>query len=107
MQQSVADYTKVISLEPNFALAYYKRCASYEFQNNFDKAILDCKKAISLDPKLSEAYNILRQIDRPKHWSICISFLIPFLCVLSAISVKGSQYNFFLGVKNLMGARHW
>ncbi|MEM9927440.1 MAG: tetratricopeptide repeat protein [Cyanobacteria bacterium P01_D01_bin.50] len=59
LQQSVADYTKVISLKPNFALAYYNRCISYRFQNNFDKAIQDCKKAILLDPKMDEANNTL------------------------------------------------
>ncbi len=57
---AIAYYTKAISLDSNFALAYARRGFTYlTKKNGFETTITDCTKAISLMPdsaKLSECY---------------------------------------------------
>lgn len=48
---AVAEYTKVIQLEPNYEKAYYNRGLAYAKKGEYDKAISDYTKAIDLDPK--------------------------------------------------------
>jgi tetratricopeptide (TPR) repeat protein len=38
------------------ALAYRNRCAAYADKHSYDEAIIDCDKAIELDPKYAGAY---------------------------------------------------
>ena len=53
---AIADYTKAIELNPNYALAYYNRGISKkDLEDNYG-AIADYNKAIELDPNYTSAY---------------------------------------------------
>lgn len=47
---AVADYTKIIELEPEGAIPYYYRAYSYSELGKYDLALHDCNKAISIEP---------------------------------------------------------
>jgi tetratricopeptide (TPR) repeat protein len=53
---AIADYDKVIALDPNVALAYINRGVAYGRKGAFDRAIADYTKAIALDRKYTLAY---------------------------------------------------
>ena len=53
---AIADYTKAIALDPNFALAYTNRGLAYAKKGDVDRAIADYDKAIALDPNFVLAY---------------------------------------------------
>ena len=53
---AIADYSKIIELNPNSAHSYSGRGAAYYFKNNYDCAIADYTKAIELNPIFEEAY---------------------------------------------------
>ncbi len=55
--ESLADYNKAISLEPDFSKGYSNRAIVYTNENKFDLAIQDYEKAIKLDPKNAIAFN--------------------------------------------------
>ena len=54
---AIADYTKAIELEPNYADAYYNRGNSKRKLKDYYGAIADYTKAIELDPNYSNAYS--------------------------------------------------
>jgi tetratricopeptide (TPR) repeat protein len=54
--KAIADWTKVIELNPKNAEAYYHRGLAWHGKGDYDKAIVDYTKAIELDPKLADAY---------------------------------------------------
>ena len=54
---AIADYTKAIDLDPNFASAYNNRANSKVRLKNYIGAIFDYNKAIDLDPNFASAYN--------------------------------------------------
>jgi serine/threonine protein kinase len=54
--KAIADYTKAISIDPNYAIAYNNRAVSYKHKGEYDKAIADFTKAISIDPNDAIAY---------------------------------------------------
>jgi tetratricopeptide (TPR) repeat protein len=57
----IAEYTKIIESNPNDGAAYYERgCLSYV--KGTDRAILDFKKSIELNPKYRNAYSLLVMI---------------------------------------------
>jgi tetratricopeptide (TPR) repeat protein len=54
--KAIADYSKVIELDPKIALAYYNRGNVYYYQQEYAQAIADYNKTIELDPKIALAY---------------------------------------------------
>lgn len=54
--EAIANFTKAIELNPDYAEAYYFRGLTYSGQGEHDQAIQDFTKAIELNPKLAEAY---------------------------------------------------
>lgn len=44
--QAIADYTKVISMNPRFTSAYYNRAVAYDCQGMVEEAVDDYRKAI-------------------------------------------------------------
>jgi tetratricopeptide (TPR) repeat protein len=50
------DYDRVISLQPDFAFAYYNKANTLCAQHEWKDAIENYTKAISVDPELAEAY---------------------------------------------------
>ena len=55
--KAIADYTRAISLNPEFANAYSNRGASYGELEEHDRAIANYTRAISLNPEYADAYN--------------------------------------------------
>ena len=59
---AVKEYTNAINLNPNFENAYVNRAYSYYYLNQFQNALEDAKKVLSLNPANSDAqklYNYL------------------------------------------------
>ena len=56
--EAIADYDKVIRLDPKYAAAYNNRGIVYQDKEDYDKAINSYDEAIRIDPKLAEAYRI-------------------------------------------------
>jgi eukaryotic-like serine/threonine-protein kinase len=55
-EQSAADFTNVLSLNPESAEAYYGRGLMYSFLGSYDAAISDLSNAIDLNPSSAESY---------------------------------------------------
>jgi len=53
---AINEYSDVISLDPNFVLAYVNRGCIYSDRNEYDMAIRDYTEAIRLDPTEASAY---------------------------------------------------
>src|SRR2546428_12695457 len=53
---AIADFTRVIELDPKFDLAYYNRGLARQAKGDLDGAIADSTPAIELDPKVALAY---------------------------------------------------
>ena len=53
---AIADYTKAIELNPNYAEVFFNRGMCKAFLQDFRGAIADCTKAIELNPNYAEAY---------------------------------------------------
>ena len=53
---AIADYTKAIELNPNYANAYYNRGISKHNLKDYNGAISDYNKAIEIDPNYANAY---------------------------------------------------
>ncbi len=53
----MADYTKAIKIDPNFAYAFNGRGNAYKDSKDYYKALADYTTAIQIDPKDSYAYN--------------------------------------------------
>ena len=56
---AIADYTKSIELDPNYAETYYLRGLSKKNSGDFKEAIVDFSKAIELNPDKTYYYNNL------------------------------------------------
>ena len=52
----------MILLNPNDAITYYNRSATYYTKGDFDSAIEDCTKVIQLSPDSAQAYVIRAQL---------------------------------------------
>ena len=58
LDQALADYTKIIELDPKNTDAYYSRAIVYEDKGNLDQAISDYTQVLALDAKYVRAvYN--------------------------------------------------
>ena len=53
---AIADYTKAIEINPNYAIAYTNRGLSKAEAKDYNASIADFTKAIELDPNDAEAY---------------------------------------------------
>jgi tetratricopeptide (TPR) repeat protein len=53
---ATADYDRVITLDPDYAIAYYNRALAYRAKGDFDRVIADCNEAIALYPNYADAY---------------------------------------------------
>ena len=62
-QKAIADYTKVIKLNSNYAEAYFYRGIAYDNLGEYQKAIADYNKAIEVEPNDANADNIRRIIE--------------------------------------------
>jgi Flp pilus assembly protein TadD len=64
---AIDDYTKAISLEPNFADAYYKRCIAYAYIGDDNHARLDAIKAKELGhPDAMFLFMLLNDLEKIK-----------------------------------------
>ena len=53
---ALADYSKVIDIDPQYAQAYYNRGNTYADLEEHDSAVADYSKAIDIDPQDAQAY---------------------------------------------------
>jgi len=53
---AIADFTKIIELYPNGAIAYHNRGILYGYKNDPDRALVDYEAALRLDPNDAVAY---------------------------------------------------
>jgi tetratricopeptide (TPR) repeat protein len=53
---AIAEFTKAIELDPNYAPSYASRGSAYGYLGEYQKAIDDYTKAIELDPTYPRAY---------------------------------------------------
>ncbi len=56
-EQAIADYSRAIEINPNYAEAYKWRALRYSLADDHDRAIADDSRAIELDPNDAKAYN--------------------------------------------------
>ncbi|MDR0994394.1 MAG: tetratricopeptide repeat protein [Verrucomicrobiota bacterium] len=56
-EEAFADYTKVIELNPENAVAHFNRGSAYAKIKKYEEAIADFDRAIELNPAYEEAYN--------------------------------------------------
>jgi len=56
-EEAIAEFSKAIELDPDYAPAYNNRGDAYSEKGQHDVAIADYDKAIELDPNYAEAYN--------------------------------------------------
>jgi len=54
--EAIAEYTKAIELDPNYAHAYNNRGVAYKNKGQYELAIADYNRAIELDPNYAHAY---------------------------------------------------
>jgi tetratricopeptide (TPR) repeat protein len=54
LDRAIADYSKVIEIDPKYAPAYAKRGAAYEKKRDHDRAIADFNKAIEINSKYAQ-----------------------------------------------------
>ena len=57
--RAISDYNQAISLNPQYAKAYYNRGNAWKDKGDYDRAISDFNQAISLNPQDADAYNNL------------------------------------------------
>ena len=55
-KKAIEKFNKSIELKKDFAVTYFYRGAAYHSIEEYDEAMLDYTKAISLDPKMTDAY---------------------------------------------------
>ena len=73
--EAIAEYTKAIELDPNFAYAYNNRGVAYKNIGQYDLAIADYNRAIELDPNDADYWNnkgvALNKLGRPDEAMEC------------------------------------
>jgi tetratricopeptide (TPR) repeat protein len=59
-EQAIACYQKAVSLDPNFAEAYYKMGRAYSFGIGSHEQVISCyQKVVSIDPNHAQAYSYM------------------------------------------------
>ncbi len=56
-KKALADLTSLLSISPNYVVAYVNRAWSHGRHKEFAEALEDCNKALSIDPKRAAAFN--------------------------------------------------
>jgi len=56
VDRAIADYTKAIALDPNYAIAYTNRGAAYYSKGEVDRAIADFDETIKRNPNYAITY---------------------------------------------------
>ena len=54
---AIADYTRVIQIDPGYSPAYYNRGIANEGKDQHDQAIADFSKAVEINPRHAGAFN--------------------------------------------------
>ena len=62
VDRAIADFDKVIALDPNNADAYSNRGNAYDEKGEFDRAIADFRRALEIDPSNQLAKNNLKAL---------------------------------------------
>lgn len=55
-RKAIENFNKSLELNKDFSVTYFYRGASYHSIEEYDEAMMDYTKAISLDPKMTDAY---------------------------------------------------
>jgi tetratricopeptide (TPR) repeat protein len=55
--RAIADYTRVIQIDPAYSVTYYYRGIAYENKERYDLAIADFTKTVELNPSHAGAFN--------------------------------------------------
>jgi tetratricopeptide (TPR) repeat protein len=55
LEHAVADYARVIQIDPAYSPAYYHRGIAYERTEQYDQAIADFSKAVAINPRYGGA----------------------------------------------------
>jgi tetratricopeptide (TPR) repeat protein len=55
--RAIADCTRALELNPQYAEAYNNRGTAWFYKGDYDRAIADCTRALELNPQYAEAYN--------------------------------------------------
>ncbi len=55
-ENAIENFDKSLELNKEFSVTYFFRGASYHSLGEYDEAMLDYTKAITLDPKMTDAY---------------------------------------------------
>jgi len=56
MDLAIEQYTKAISIDPEYAAAYFDRGIAFQGIGDYDRAIADYTQAIDLDPEYASSY---------------------------------------------------
>ena len=65
-QESIADFSQAIELEPNNAYLYFCRGMSYEYLNQSEEAQKNLKVSLILDPGNSLALSMVKYLENEK-----------------------------------------
>lgn len=60
--QAIEQFNKSIELKNDWEISYFYRAAAHQALENFDDAMIDYSKAISINPKMTDAYYNKAQI---------------------------------------------
>src|SRR5262245_14812474 len=55
--RAIADYTRIIQIDPAYSITYYYRGTAYENKERYDLAIADFTKTVELNPSHGGAFN--------------------------------------------------
>lgn len=64
---AIKNYDKAIAINPNYSDVYFHRSRAYLYDLHFDQALIDCDKAIELEPMHMEGYSNRAFVRLRKH----------------------------------------
>jgi protein O-mannosyl-transferase len=96
-EKALADYTKALTINPNYADLYYARGNVYGYMKLYDKSIADLSKAVELYPEYAVAYyNRGNQYKNSNQWLRAIADYSKAIAINpefnDAYSNRGSTY---------------
>ena len=59
---AIADYTRVIQIDPAYSITYYYRGTAYERREQYNQAIADFSKTVEINPRHGGAFNARARI---------------------------------------------